>query len=201
MCIKAILIIVCCFFKQNQVRSEVSNNYFFRVKGVTVSEQENDFHQTKQQCSLRCIAGCRKCFVISYDVVTSVCRHFDQLNTTLVVTETPSTYLVWIRNETMRVYPVRRAGDNGISFEDAPAVCSNLGGYLANTSDLQTAQRLGLHLCRCGILRNNSTRYSALYNGTNCSDYAGLPPPTIVTCKLPTTNTYLSPAPLAYCVL
>ncbi|KAH3749762.1 hypothetical protein DPMN_184275 [Dreissena polymorpha] len=92
----------------------------------------------------------------------------------------------------MRVYPVRRAGDNGISFEDAPAVCSNLGGYLANTSDLQTAQRLGLHLCRCGILRNNSTRYSALYNGTNCSDYAGLPPPTIVTCKLPTTNTYLT---------
>ncbi|KAH3749869.1 hypothetical protein DPMN_184384 [Dreissena polymorpha] len=102
----------------------------------------------------------------------------------------------------MIVFPVRRARDDGISFEHAPTVCSNLGGHLANTSDLQAAHRLGLNFCRCGILRNNSSRYSALYNGTNCSDYAtgGLPPPTIVTCKLPTSNAYLSPAPLAYCV-
>ncbi|KAH3749526.1 tumor necrosis factor-inducible gene 6 protein-like [Dreissena polymorpha] len=111
--------------------------------------------------------------------------------------------LVWIRNESMRVFPVRRTGDDGISFEEAPAVCSNLGGYLANISDLQAAHRQGLHLCRCGILRNNSSRYSALYNGTNCSDFAsgGLQPPTIVPCKLPPTYTYMSPAPLAFCVL
>lgn len=102
MCLKAMLVIVCCFFQQHQVRSEVVNTYFFRVKGVTVSEGENVFHQTKQQCALRCIAGCRNCYVISYDVVTGACRHFDQLNTTLVVMETPSTDLVWIRNGSMR---------------------------------------------------------------------------------------------------
>ncbi|XP_052813972.1 uncharacterized protein LOC128241035 [Mya arenaria] len=155
--------------------------------------------ESKSRSKVTCLQGRNQSHVISYDDVNHSCRHFLDLNTTLVSGGDQASTSVWVRNNSvMTVFPVERSDGQYVANVDG--ACKAVGGRSANINSLHDAKISGLHLCRCGLLGDNTTRFSVQEDTSSCTKFtSSLLWPKVVACKL-STGEYLNPANLVYCI-